>query len=329
MRVFCPTCQEPVTIADDLAGKATFCPLCKAAFTAPTLFSSTPATPGPSAPAATDLSTPVPIPSLSLDPTPPPSHSATSQPPSRSASSTPVRSGYARAYGFSFAPEIVQWLAPVCLGLAVILTLFSWDGAYPGGHAVYTQSAWGALFGGFSTDPVGEQILRMNPEKTAEGELRLRDRVSWNPLMLLFLPLLLLAFVLAVIFTAYPMLKMNLPPQLTQMVPYGMAIVTGLALLVTLILFAQSVTGFSLENALVREARSKAVKVQVSNPPTEEELRKQEIAEGQAVGGLHIRHTDWLCLEFTCLIIATLTAALAFIMTRRTDRPHPRIEVMW
>ena len=333
MRVFCPTCQEPVTIADDLAGKATFCPLCKAAFTAPALFSSTPATPGPSAPAATDQSTPAPIPSLSLDPTPPSSHPATSQPSSRSAASTPSpsqsRSGYTRTYGFSFAPEIVQWLAPVCLGLAFILTLFSWNGAYPGGHAVYTQSAWGALFANFSTDPVGEQILKMNPEKPAEGELRLRERVSTNWLMLLLLPLLLLAFVLAVVFTAYPMLKMNLPPQLTQVAPYGMAIVTGLALLVTLILFAQSITGFSLENALVKEAKSKAVKVQVSNPPTEEELRKQEIAEGQAVGGLNIRHTDWLCLEFTCLIVATLAAALAFIMTRRTDRPHPRVEVMW
>src|SRR5438552_13197827 len=69
MRVFCPSCQEPVTIADDLAGKATFCPLCKAAFTAPTLFSPPPAPLNPPAPGPTQ---PPSYPNLSLEPTPAP-----------------------------------------------------------------------------------------------------------------------------------------------------------------------------------------------------------------------------------------------------------------
>ena len=72
MRVFCPTCQEPVTIADDLAGKATFCPLCKAAFTAPALFSSAPPTPASTPAANPPAPPPGPIPSLSLDPEPKP-----------------------------------------------------------------------------------------------------------------------------------------------------------------------------------------------------------------------------------------------------------------
>ncbi len=59
MRVFCPNCSEPINIADDLAGKATTCPLCKAPLSAPALFtgdSAAPATiksysPAPPAPA--------------------------------------------------------------------------------------------------------------------------------------------------------------------------------------------------------------------------------------------------------------------------------------
>ena len=106
-----------------------------------------------------------------------------------------------------------------------------------------------------------------------------------------------------------------MPPQFASLLPFGMAIVAGLALLATILLSVQALLGFGLETALVKEAKVKAVKVQVSNPPTEEELRKQEIAEGQAVGGLNIRHTTWLCLEFTGLIVAVLAAAAAFAMT--------------
>ena len=49
MRVFCPSCSEPINIADDLAGKQTTCPLCHASFIAPALFSSAAPTTVPSA----------------------------------------------------------------------------------------------------------------------------------------------------------------------------------------------------------------------------------------------------------------------------------------
>jgi hypothetical protein len=319
MRVFCPTCQEPVTISDDLAGKATFCPLCKAAFTAPTLFSSSPATPAPPPPMSFSSPAPASTPSLSFGPEP-----KSSAPPS--SSSQP--SSYTRKHGFSFAPEILQWLAPACLGLAVLLTFFTWNGAYPGGHAVYTQSAWGCAFGGLSTDPVGEKVLKMNPEKPAEGQLRLRERVSWNPLILFFLPLLFATFAAAVFVTIFPMLQMKVPGQVEPMLSFRMAAVAGLALLALFLLVLQSLIGFGLENALERMAKNEA-KVQLSDSPTAEEVMKAEIEEGTSVGRLQIRHTSWFRLEFLSLLVAVLAAATTFAMTRRTDRPHPRVEVMW
>src|SRR5262249_6199530 len=187
MRVFCPSCQEPVTIPDELAGKATFCPLCKAAFTAPTLFSS-PAP--PSAPAASAYSA-LPPPETPAAPesryreTPAPHI-----PPAPAPAPTPAPPpGYARAYGFSLVPDVLQWVAPGCLVFSVLMTFFSWNGAYPGGYGVYTQGGWGAAVGGFSTDPVGDEVFRLEL-KPPEGQKPLHELVPSNFLLWLYLPLL-------------------------------------------------------------------------------------------------------------------------------------------
>src|SRR5947207_343151 len=167
MRVFCPNCSEPINIADDLAGKTTNCPLCKSAFTAPTLFSSAPAMPAPTtastAGAAATMAAAASTPSNSSPNSPPappsalgPSTSISATPPPPSpppkeiipvpslSTTTPgPATGYGRSFGLAILPEIIQWTAPVALGLCVVLTFFfSWNGAYPGGHGVYTQGGW-------------------------------------------------------------------------------------------------------------------------------------------------------------------------------------------
>ena len=326
MRVFCPSCQEPVTVSDELAGKATFCPLCKAAFTAPTLFSSSPPTPAPPAYSPPQISTSPPAPepqygssSASAPTAPAPSSYVPPSPPA------PVV--YSQRYGYSFSPEILQWLAPVCLGLAALLTLFSWNGSYPGGFAAYTQSAWGAAFGGFSSDPVAEKVMGLNPDKPPEGETRLRDLVGWNPLMLLFLPLVFVAFALSVLVTVYPMLKIKPPPQLEPLLPFRMALVAVLSLFAIVLLTLQLLIGFGLENGLERKA--KAAKVPLADNATTEEVTKHEIEQGLILGRYGVRHTTWLRFESLALAIAALSAAGTFAITRRTDRPHPRVEVMW
>ncbi len=347
MRVFCPSCSEPINLSDDQAGKTTVCPLCKATFTAPSLFGSS--VPSPSAAHGDADLTPY---SLAAEPAPPPrpapAASSTTPPslgmPSASITSAPIYSPpppppvrerplsapaaeHARSFGFSISPEIIQWAAPVCLGIAVILTFCSWNGAYPGGYAVYTQGPWRALVGHIAIDPVGEKVLHMNPSKPPEGKTRLEDDVHMNWLMWPYLPLLFAAFALSIFFTLLPRLSIQIPPSLRQIEPWRMLVVAGLSLFLVALLGMQSARGFGLENALIERVKTET-KEPVDNP-SEEDIEKTEIARGQLLGALGLQRTTALELEFWMLTLAILGAAATFVMNRRTDRPAPRLELHW
>jgi hypothetical protein len=357
MRVFCPTCSEPINIADDLAGKATFCPLCKSPFSAPALFSggnATPTTitpaapadpspPAPTAPAASPSTysilppSPAPTPPTSTlppmsMPKPSPNYAPAPPPaavPPAPASSAPAPPGtYSGSFGFSFSPEIVQWMAPVFLAIALFLTVFSWNGAYPGGHGVYTQSPWGAMFGVFSTDPVGDDVFKYNPKKPSENQTPLSKQVSMNFLMLLFIPLLFLTTVAAFIFTLLPQLKLKVPPQLEPLVPWRMAIVAGLSALLLGMLCLQSMRGFGLENALIERAEGEIQKERDAAVKPDEQATV-EIKQGMLRGGLNLHHTFVMQLAVWCLVLAVFGGVAAFVMMRRVDKPHPRFELMW
>jgi hypothetical protein len=214
------------------------------------------------------------------------------------------------------------------LALAVILTFFSWNGAYPGGHAVYTQGPWRAIAGHIAINPVGEKVLHMNPSKPAEGQTRLEDDVHMNLLMLL--PYLLVLFTtcaLAIFFTLMPMLSLELPPNLRPIEPWRMLVVACLALFLFALLVLQSARGFGLENALVE--RVKTQNKEALDNPSEEDLEKREIVEGQMIGALGIEHTTALQLEFWLLALGAVGAAATFVMNRRGDRPAPRLEFHW
>ena len=348
MRVFCPNCSEPINIADDLAGKATTCPLCKAPFSAPALFtgdSAAPATiksysPAPPAPATASSVMP---PAYEVKPPPPtpaaqPSYTPTTPAPSSNyapAAPTPATSytpppstpgEYSRTYGFSISPELIQWTAPVCLGIAIFLTFFSWNGSYPGGYAAYTQGPYRAMFGRIHTDPVAEKVLKLNPAKAAEGQTRLEDQVGSNFLLLLFLPLLFFTFGLSVFFTLLPQLQVKIPPDLQRFIPWRMLVITGLSVVLIFFLSIVSMRGFGLENALRAKAE---IKEPLPDNPSSEDVATREIEEGAALGRFSPRRTTALELEFVALILAALGAAAAYGMMHRTDKPHPRLEVMW
>lgn len=350
MRVFCPTCQEPVTIGDDLAGKATFCPLCKAAFTAPTLFSSAPPTaapppsvplptpppspaPAPDAIAPEPRTSPAPIPAPTPVPKPMPSVPAPAPAPAPMPSPTPGVPGQTRGVSLSISPEIVQWAAPVCLVLVFILTMFSWNGAYPGGHSVYTQSPWGALFGNFYTDPVGDEIFDLNPSKPkTDNQWLLRNEVHSNFLMLPYLAIVLIGAPVAVAAVAWPQLreKLNLkiPAQAEKFIQYRIAAVAVLALLGFLILGFQSLMGFSLESTIRNRIESEMVKER-EKAEKPDQKKALEIKRGMAENGLVLQKTTAHCLALWAHLVGALTASMTFVMNRRTAKPHPRIEVVW
>lgn len=367
MRVFCPNCSEPITIADDLAGKTTTCPLCQAAFTAPPLFSSSPvAAPSPSTtspladsgnsptPPVSSLPSPVPepvsepLPEPPSSPLPPPSPapiaaSPTLPPlpvsklpePERLQITPSEASGrLEHRISFSIPPEVFQWAAPVCLGVCIFLTFFSWNGAYPGGHAVYTQGPWRALVGSFSADAVGEKVLRLNPRNPSEGQFQLESQVGYDLLMLLYLPLLFLSFALAVFFALLPTLPVRIPPNFVNLLPWRMLIIVGLGVLLTIILMIQAIRGFSLENALYRYAREDAAKVVThqfapSNPETEQDIKIREIVEGMEIGQLNVGQTTALSLVFILQVVAIVGATAAFLIAKRIDKPMPRVELQW
>jgi len=335
MRVFCPSCQEPVTIADELAGKATFCPLCKAAFTAPTLFSPPPAPLTAPAPATTPPVMHEPI--YSLEPLPPaPVLPPTTikpeprlpPPPPAQPPRTLAPSGSPKMFSIVIPADVIQWTAPAFLIVAVFTTFFSWNGAYPAGHGVYTQSAWGALTGDRTTDPVGDKVLKLDPEKPADDQVPLKRQIDSNLLMIPYLMLLLLTAVLAVVSTTYPMLHLKLPPQVQKILPWRMAIVAGLALILTMLLAIQWARGFGLENALTRMAKAKVTET-LSERPTDEEIKTQEIREAKEVGSIRIRHTWWLRVALFAQIGAIFGAGFGFALSRRGERPSPRIDVTW
>lgn len=323
MRVFCPSCQEPVTIADDLAGKATFCPLCKAAFTAPTLFSPPPAPLTPPSPAPTPPS----YPNLSLDPAPAPpapppplsSNGPTTTAPAPEVMPRPAAApASVKTVGFTIPVNVVQWIAPAFLILAVFLTFFSWNGAFPGGYDAYTQGPWRAITGGYDFDPVAEDILHLN-DPSAEGVRGLKDSVSYNLLMFPFVFLLVASAGVAVLFTLLPKLKLQIPPQAQPLIPYRMAIVAGLGLLLMVILGFKSLQGFGLENAIY-ERVDKTLQSEREKAKLPDDVKKFEIRQGLLTGGYNVRHTTALRLEMLCLILAVAGAGLAFALARRGDR---------
>ena len=327
MRVFCPSCQEPVTIADDLAGKATFCPLCKAAFTAPTLFSPPPAPLTPPAPAPTP---PPSYPNLSLDagPTPPPpspNGPTATPPPAPDLPPRPVAApGSVKTFGFTIPPEVVLWIAPAFLILAVLLTFFSWNGAYPGGYDAYTQGPWRAITGAYDFDPVAEDVLRLN-EPTADGIKGLKDSVPSNLLMLPYILLLFASAALAVALTLLPILRLKLPPQVQPLIPYRMALIAGFGLLLMVILGFQSMRGFGLEYAIY-ERVDKSLQSEREKAKLPDDIKKFEIKRDLMIGGLNVRHTTALRLVMFSHILTVAAAGLAFALTRRGDRRGLRVD---
>src|SRR5262249_13191883 len=63
-----------------------------------------------------------------------------------------VPPGYSRSVGVTFHPKVIAWLPAICLTLTLLATCFSWVGVYIGGHALYAQGPWKAMFGYVTRD---------------------------------------------------------------------------------------------------------------------------------------------------------------------------------
>ena len=246
MEFLCPSCQKMLTVPDQYAGTKMKCPLCSAAFTAPSLPShaSTPTGPGPFPPPSP------PAPSVPL---PPPMSSDRTTPPSLPTGE------YRRRVGLSLNPRVIQWIAPAALVLVFLLQLFfSWVGMYPGGHPVAAQGAWTSAFGYYSSaiDPLWQKLPEVNhavpavtlQEKRDDGKLY-DVWPEWNPLMVLYLLLFLAALVVVVVVALLPLITLKLPPIVDQLKPWRWPIAAAVALVPFLVLTLQLLLNFGLESA--------------------------------------------------------------------------------
>jgi hypothetical protein len=234
--------------------------------------------------------------------------------------------GYTRSCGFAISPEVTQWIAPAALALSFLLTFLPWNGAFPGGHSAYTQTAWGALFGGHTFDPVADQVLKF--ENPGDDQKPLSRLVHSNWLMLFYLPLLMLGAALAVVSALLPRLNLQLPLQATQLIPWRMAGVAGVAFILTGLLALEMMHGFGLENAIVEDFDAR-LQTERDAAKTPEEITKFEIKRARMFDGLNVRQTTAVDLVLLLNAIAVLGAAVTFLLQRRSHLPWPRAVFVW
>jgi hypothetical protein len=214
----------------------------------------------------------------------------------------------------------VRWFAPIGLGLVLLLTFFPWVGAYPGGTGVYTQNAWQAMTGGFSTDPTGDAAL-------GHREADLDKNAGFGGWMLLFILALVPALVLAVAELVLPHVRAPLPPAVRRVRDNRLSLLVLFTVLALVFLLLPMGFGFSLEKAAAEAV--KAAQPAPAEGATTAQRQEAEVKRGSQLASYALRRTAWLDLAFLALVVATAGAGLELWLTRRGDRPEPYVEVRW
>jgi hypothetical protein len=352
MNVLCPFCQKMQTVPDAQAGLTTACANCRQSFSVPSLpvplpelAPPLPSVAVPSAAAGLGRSAPPPIDpgaeifNISMEPTPPlgrpkPTPITPPQPPNRAKLDAappkrekvgspvpPMGTEYLHHRTLMIRPAAVALVAPITLLLVVVFWFFSWTGAYPGGHGVYTQSALQTLYGGETPNPVGEKVFQL--EKSG-----LSQKVSWNPMMWLYVLVTLaaLAFILAPMLTNSG--RLRLPPIMEKLWPWRWLISLALATTALLLVIGQSCLGFGLETAVgsIVQADVAALHLPADTP---EEQQIVALNAGKIAGGFHVERTWWWRLALIAHLSAVVGLAAEWFLHRRNNSLPPRADFQW
>lgn len=365
MNLLCPSCQNPLAVPEQYAGQLMKCPLCNNNFTVPALpvtaGGPSPAlAPEPESHESTPIDlTPTVFPTPPSNParppdgtehevygvTPEPAHTppvsnakppvppplprfeavhetppAPKPPPPR-----PTPDGYTRTAAVTINPDVVRWMAPVCLLLFFVLTFFPWVGRYYGSYPVISQSAWGAAFGTYSVDEVFDHQLHWQANAPAD------EKPGAGALMILVLFFGLVAVVVGLAVAALPWItrQFPIPPHLAWLQQWRWMFVTGTSLLALLFLLLQLVTSFSIESRL-QAAAAKVAKEEQRSGTSSIDAKWVDMQMSQALAVAGTRRTVYLDLAFLMLVLSAAGAtATQWIETRGPGRPLPRFEVMW
>jgi hypothetical protein len=318
MRLLCPFCQKAIAVPDTEAGKAVDCPECGERFAAPQLYTPAPAPlAAPTPPAPEKPATPPAVPETYV-------HEGPTEPKPAELPEVPKPdrelSGFAHMASFPIDPRIVRWIPAGALFLALVLTIFPWDGLYPGGYGAYTQTGWGAAFAGMSKDDVADDELRLS------DELDRRLKTNWwlIPYLLLLLPTLVLAVAGPVVDLA----RWKLPPQVESIWQFRPVLLAVLAIVTLLFLMAQWASGLGLQTAVngMIEDQYKDARAAANTP---EKVQRVDMRAAMKKGEYHVRTTPWLRLSVLLHLLAAAAVAGEAGLMLRGKKPPPRVGVMW
>lgn len=322
-KLICPNCAKFVTVPDDAAGTTVPCPECKAPFAVPARYDPVVAVPVP--PPAPPPAPPPPEPPPVIPPAPP-----GLVPLPTTAPSAALPAGYTRSAGITLTPNALAWVPAVGLTLILLLTPLTWVASYVGGHPVYAQGAWGALWGSSSRNFQLEEMARQQGGWPADV---LNKVYSDWPLMLPYLLVLVLAVAVA---WAERLIggvdRARLPRQfgfIGDVWPHRIPLLAGLATTAALLLFAQMGRGFGLERAVRQtvverfaDERQKAA----GNPSA---LDAIEFKADQEMNRFNLSRTFWLGLVVVAHVVVVLAMLGRAWLDRRGNKPPPRLVLQY
>ncbi len=352
IRQLCPHCLKLVELPDAAAGANSPCPLCAKSFRVPGTY--TPSVDPSAGPIRANLENP-PVPDPSpLQKTPPPGllpqsspSVAPAPPPGLVPPAPPSLDPPGTRYGCTLSPKILDWLPVACLTLAFVLTFFSWVGTYPGGVRIFSQTPWQALIATMSVNSFDSDLL--------SDEKKIEDKLNTSLLMLVYLPLLVAAVVLAWVEKFAPGPNSGKwPPALAKLAPFwkyrtGLLAVIAIALLAFASL--QTLRGFGLESAVREVVLEKANRLTAEDDASKKQLSGDErkkfvddaakngpnldttpkrqrfaVTHGGMLAATGLQTTTWLDVAILVHVLCVLGFAVRFWLdSRGSGKPLPRL----
>jgi hypothetical protein len=219
--------------------------------------------------------------------------------------------------------NVVQWIAPLALVVAFLLTFGTWIAAAPNGTRIYTQSGWQAAFtGGFDADPVGDRVMQ------AENDLKKNSGA--NVSLVLYLILLIPAAVIAVADRLLTDRWATIPDLFRTVWPRRHLVIAVLCAVLLLLLVMPLYFRVGLETAATATAEAAVTQTQSSAgkpEPTTTEKTERDIQRDIAVARFGLTRTTWLRLAVFVQFIALIGIGTTWWLDRHPSAPDPRVEV--
>ena len=330
MRLICPHCMSGVTVPDDTAGKDATCPNCGKTFPTPARYSAQVAVEPPLSTTTPVVPDPAPMPSsvpAQAPPAPPgyvppaPPGSGFLPPASAQAEGSQL-GGYTKTMGFTISPKVVAWLPAVFFTLAFVLTFFPWVGTHIGGHTVYSQGPWRAIFGYVNTNPGLEAVA---PAGTI-GWTEEKVHGDWA-LMVPFLLLLIAAMALALADRGFQSLDPRKVPPLAKIWPVRHTVIAALGVAAVTLVVIQSLNGFGLERGarqVVRENPALKAEREAAQG-NEAKLIAVKQKEEQELAKFGLGRTTAMHVAVLLTVLGSLAALGTIVLDRRGNKPPPKL----